>query len=448
MTDSSSSSDTSPPPEEVEGDLGSPVERQSTRTVSPPSVSRTYDYDRPGWRLGNRHQRPCVGRHHTHCDYCTDVDTLRQSGESHNGTVSRFGAGRSQQALVYRGSMPTSWTSPSRNYQGGYPNQGPLNGRFGGRSQTADLSLEVPRLTRTQRSYINASPPSAREALTMRFIKANMSRRPSQESGCYTPRSESISQGVAPLMRNSSAPVTGGLSRTTSIQPHYADDGDEHTPPTAYVSRRGSRYGTQQRQISEPVGLRGVQEHNASAMQHDIEALNRALHEFQHNFTISPRGARDGRVMGYMENLESERVSEVHSRYGPIFTEDVDSSYERYLMDGANTPRGEMDDDEIEYGVAEELYYEDMETFDVEPEIMGLPDDIISQFPVTEFDAVAAGTWNEDARQCSICLEGYEQDQLIRRLACTHGYHKGCIDEWLSRSTVCPICKFDYRIMM
>ncbi|ORM40905.1 RING-H2 finger protein ATL11 [Babesia sp. Xinjiang] len=149
-----------------------------------------------------------------------------------------------------------------------------------------------------------------------------------------------------------------------------------------------------------------------------------------------------------MDNLESEHVAEIDSRYAPIVSNNETADYHEQLMAGANTPRGEMDDDEFQYGEPPRVFYDNMDSLDAVPELLGLPDDIISQFPVTDFDAAAAETWNEDAKQCSICLDAYEQDQLIRRLACTHGYHKGCIDEWLSRSTVCPICKFDYRIMM
>eukprot|EP00371_Babesia_bovis_P001521 XP_001610168.1 hypothetical protein [Babesia bovis T2Bo] len=271
-----------------------------------------------------------------------------------------------------------------------------------------------------------------------------MTRTTSRDSASPTPRTDSITQPAPPLMRNCSAPVTGVLSRTTSIQPDFVTERRFRQRP-AYVTRRGNRYVTQQRQISEPVGLR--EDDNASIMQGDLDALNQALHEFQHNFTISPRDGRT-RHTGEEEYLPSEQVAEIRSLYGPIIEGNVTSSYVEELLEGANTPRGEMDYEDFEYGGPEPDYYEESDSYEYEPELLGLPDDIVSQFPVTDFDATAAESWNEDAKQCSICLEGYEQSQLIRRLACTHGYHKACIDQWLSRSTVCPICKFDYRIMM
>ncbi|KAI3842800.1 hypothetical protein MKW92_030981 [Papaver armeniacum] len=43
---------------------------------------------------------------------------------------------------------------------------------------------------------------------------------------------------------------------------------------------------------------------------------------------------------------------------------------------------------------------------------------------------------------CVICLDEIEVDQLIRLLpVCDHGFHLECVDSWLSRNSVCPICR-------
>ena len=34
-----------------------------------------------------------------------------------------------------------------------------------------------------------------------------------------------------------------------------------------------------------------------------------------------------------------------------------------------------------------------------------------------------------------------DRDEEVRKLPCGHYFHKGCIDEWLTRSCECPICK-------
>ncbi|KAI8069664.1 hypothetical protein BC940DRAFT_297237 [Gongronella butleri] len=43
---------------------------------------------------------------------------------------------------------------------------------------------------------------------------------------------------------------------------------------------------------------------------------------------------------------------------------------------------------------------------------------------------------------CIICLEDFLHEQsVIRELECKHIYHADCIDSWLSRNQICPLCK-------
>ncbi|CAO3650154.1 unnamed protein product [Cunninghamella echinulata] len=42
---------------------------------------------------------------------------------------------------------------------------------------------------------------------------------------------------------------------------------------------------------------------------------------------------------------------------------------------------------------------------------------------------------------CVICLENYQQDDLLRILPCKHEYHRDCIDLWLTKKNACcPLC--------
>ena len=46
-----------------------------------------------------------------------------------------------------------------------------------------------------------------------------------------------------------------------------------------------------------------------------------------------------------------------------------------------------------------------------------------------------------EANQCMVCLTEYEEGDVLRTLPCFHSYHQPCIDEWLNRSKLCPLCK-------
>jgi hypothetical protein len=42
---------------------------------------------------------------------------------------------------------------------------------------------------------------------------------------------------------------------------------------------------------------------------------------------------------------------------------------------------------------------------------------------------------------CSICLENYEDNDVLRKLPCKHLFHEACLDEWLGLNASCPLCK-------
>ena len=44
---------------------------------------------------------------------------------------------------------------------------------------------------------------------------------------------------------------------------------------------------------------------------------------------------------------------------------------------------------------------------------------------------------------CSVCLGNFQAGEEMRRMYCRHIFHKDCIDEWLMRQRVCPLCKAD-----
>jgi hypothetical protein len=45
---------------------------------------------------------------------------------------------------------------------------------------------------------------------------------------------------------------------------------------------------------------------------------------------------------------------------------------------------------------------------------------------------------------CAICLDVFEDKELVRVLPCGHRYHDDCLIPWLTtRQSCCPLCKFD-----
>jgi hypothetical protein len=52
---------------------------------------------------------------------------------------------------------------------------------------------------------------------------------------------------------------------------------------------------------------------------------------------------------------------------------------------------------------------------------------------------------NNPGDSCAICIDTLEEDDDVRGLTCSHVFHAGCLDPWLtSRRACCPLCKADY----
>ncbi|RCV32725.1 hypothetical protein SEVIR_7G010000v4 [Setaria viridis] len=68
---------------------------------------------------------------------------------------------------------------------------------------------------------------------------------------------------------------------------------------------------------------------------------------------------------------------------------------------------------------------------------------VVEKLPCSAYSAPCS---SEDIFQeaCAICLEDYNNGDMLRHLPCKHEFHKICIDSWLTKwGTFCPICKLE-----
>lgn len=65
------------------------------------------------------------------------------------------------------------------------------------------------------------------------------------------------------------------------------------------------------------------------------------------------------------------------------------------------------------------------------------------------FDKLPEITFSEKIiieEPCNICMEEYENGDILKKLPCNHYYHKDCISKWLcNEKTTCPMCRKDVR---
>jgi hypothetical protein len=53
---------------------------------------------------------------------------------------------------------------------------------------------------------------------------------------------------------------------------------------------------------------------------------------------------------------------------------------------------------------------------------------------------------NPSSERCSISLQEFNNDDQVRQLLyCGHIFHENSLQEWFTRNTVCPLCRYDIR---
>ena len=71
----------------------------------------------------------------------------------------------------------------------------------------------------------------------------------------------------------------------------------------------------------------------------------------------------------------------------------------------------------------------------------GLDDAALTRLPCVHLPPTNPTTIDDAPPECAICLTALQSGDECRRLACGHTYHRACVDPWLRRVAVCPLCK-------
>lgn len=55
---------------------------------------------------------------------------------------------------------------------------------------------------------------------------------------------------------------------------------------------------------------------------------------------------------------------------------------------------------------------------------------------------------DRDHLSCRVCFEEYKDNEDLRVLPCFHRFHKDCIDAWLEKKKLCPLCNTSVDIVL
>ena len=79
-------------------------------------------------------------------------------------------------------------------------------------------------------------------------------------------------------------------------------------------------------------------------------------------------------------------------------------------------------------------YYENMQPDDSKPKFEGLTPEQLQALPLSTYEG------GREDPVCAVCMDDVEVGQRQRVLKCGHAYHQPCVDEWLLKKRVCPLC--------
>ncbi|KAK9684700.1 hypothetical protein RND81_10G226400 [Saponaria officinalis] len=68
----------------------------------------------------------------------------------------------------------------------------------------------------------------------------------------------------------------------------------------------------------------------------------------------------------------------------------------------------------------------------------------LKKLSCVEYKVCERGTCPTD---CVVCLDSFKVGDKCRVLSCDHWFHVQCVDTWLTKSALCPLCRTTVKLM-
>ena len=295
---------------------------------------------------------------------------------------------------------------------------------------------------------LSAATAARSASLRNRTIRISKGKR-KHTSSSYHPGESSSSVNELGSSCLASSDATAGRNRTTRRHNISVIDIDDISSPEA----RSSLSGRSNRTSIDP---------NVSAQLEADELLARQLQEQLYNETprVAPREEIDAIVaMSLQHEEDAERTSRAvraPARWHPNDTRAARASrlsasqrgirarYETaisHMQNAAPVTLG-LRAFRAGYRAAHIQPNIDLNDYDAllaldenNHQHTGASESQINNLPQSVFQSTST------EEPCAVCLENPSFGDTIRTLPCFHKFHKECIDEWLRRKKLCPVCK-------
>ena len=73
----------------------------------------------------------------------------------------------------------------------------------------------------------------------------------------------------------------------------------------------------------------------------------------------------------------------------------------------------------------------------------GLTKNQIKKIPVVYFSKYK---FKNCDTKCAVCQYDFKEGEKVTKLTCNHLFHAPCVDEWLLKNKICPICKKEIKV--